>query len=61
MDPFVNDAGVITNKKDDVYLLPAATQFEGSGTVVATNRSGQWRSQVVKPLFESMPDQEILF
>ena len=40
MDPFVNDAGVITNKKDDVYLLPAATQFEGSGTVVATNRSG---------------------
>ena len=61
MDPFVNDAGVITNKKDDVYLLPAATQFEGSGTVVATNRSGQWRSQVVKPLFESMPDHEILF
>ena len=61
MDPFVNDAGVITNKKDDVYLLPAATQFEGSGTVVATNRSGQWRSQVVEPLFESMPDQEILF
>ena len=61
LDPFVNDAGVITNKKDDVYLLPAATQFEGSGTVVATNRSGQWRSQVVKPLFESMPDHEILF
>ena len=61
LDPFVNDAGVITNKKDDVYLLPAATQFEGSGTVVATNRSGQWRSQVVEPLFESMPDQEILF
>jgi len=61
MDPFVNDAGVVTNKKDDVYLLPAATQFEGSGTVVATNRSGQWRSQVVEPLFESMPDHEILF
>ncbi len=61
LDPFVNDAGVITNKKDDVYLLPAATQFETSGTVVATNRSGQWRSQVVKPLFESMPDHEILF
>ena len=61
LDPFVNDAGVITNKKDDVYLLPAATQFETSGTVVATNRSGQWRSQVVEPLFESMPDHEILF
>ena len=61
LDPFVNDAGVITNKKDGVYLLPAATQFEGCGTVVATNRSGQWRSQVVEPLFESMPDHEILF
>ena len=61
MDPFVNDAGVVTNKKDDVYLLPAATQYETSGTVVATNRSGQWRSQVCKPLYESMPDHEVLF
>ena len=61
MDPFVNDAGVITNKKDGVYLIPAATQYETSGTVVATNRSGQWRSQVCKPLYESMPDHEVLF
>ena len=61
MDPFVNDAGVITNKKDGVYFLPAATQYETSGTVVATNRSGQWRSQVCKPLYESMPDHEVLF
>ena len=61
MDPFVNDAGVITNKKDGVYLLPAATQYETSGTVVATNRSGQWRSQVCKPLYESIPDHEVLF
>ena len=61
MDPFVNDAGVVTNKKDGVYLLPAATQYETSGTVVATNRSGQWRSQVCKPLYESMPDHEVLF
>ena len=61
VDPFVNDAGVVTNKKDGVYLLPAATQYETSGTVVATNRSGQWRSQVCKPLYESMPDHEVLF
>lgn len=61
VDPFVNDAGVITNKKDNIYLLPAATQFETSGTVVATNRSGQWRSQVVQPLYESKPDHEVLF
>ena len=61
IDPFVNDAGVITNKKDNIFLLPAATQFETSGTVVATNRSGQWRSKVVEPLYESKPDHEILF
>lgn len=61
MDPFVNDAGVITNKKDNVYLLPAATQYENSGTVVATNRSGQWRSKVVDPLYESKSDHEVLF
>ena len=61
VDPFVNDAAVITNKKDNVYIIPASTQYETSGTVVATNRSGQWRSQVCKPLYESMPDHEVLF
>ena len=61
VDPFVNDAAVITNKKDNVYIIPASTQYETSGTVVATNRSGQWRSQVCKPLYESIPDHELLF
>ncbi|MBR8463377.1 formate dehydrogenase subunit alpha [Campylobacter sp. faydin G-24] len=61
LDPFVNEAGIITNKKDNIFLLPAATQFENSGTVVATNRSGQWRSKVVEPLYESKSDHEILF
>ncbi|PKI81433.1 formate dehydrogenase [Malaciobacter halophilus] len=60
-DPFVNEAAVLTDKQDDVFLLPAATQFETSGSVTATNRSVQWRTQVVEPLFESKPDQEILF
>lgn len=60
-DPFVNEAGVITNKKDNIFLLPSATQFETSGSVVATNRSGQWRSKVVEPLYESKTDHEILF
>ena len=61
VDPFVNDAAVITNKTDDVYVIPAATQYETSGTVVATNRSGQWRSQICAPLYESIPDHELLF
>lgn len=60
-DPFVNEAGVLTDKQDDVFLLPAATQFETSGSVTATNRSVQWRTQVVEPLYESKPDQDILF
>ena len=60
-DPFVNEAAVITNKKDGIYLLPATTQFETSGSVTATNRSVQWRFKVVESLYESMEDQEILF
>lgn len=60
-DPFVNEAGIIAERKDGIYLLPAATQFETSGSVTATNRSAQWRFKVIDPLYESMEDQEILF
>ncbi|RXK00269.1 formate dehydrogenase [Arcobacter sp. CECT 8986] len=60
-DPFVNEAAILTDKQDDVFILPAATQFETSGSVTATNRSVQWRTQVVEPLYESKPDQEVLF
>jgi formate dehydrogenase major subunit len=60
-DPFVNEAAILTDKQDDIFLLPAATQFETSGSVTATNRSAQWRSQVVEPLYESKPDQEVMF
>lgn len=60
-DPFVNEAGIIAERDDGIYLLPAATQFETSGSVTATNRSGQWRFKVVEPLYESKEDHEILF
>jgi len=60
-DPFVNEAAVLTDKQDDVFILPAATQFETSGSVTATNRSAQWRYQVVEPMYESKPDHEIMF
>ncbi|MDR3346270.1 MAG: formate dehydrogenase subunit alpha [Campylobacteraceae bacterium] len=60
-EPFVNEAAIITDKKDGIYILPVATQFESEGIVTATNRSGQWRSQVVKPLYESKEDQEVMF
>jgi len=48
-------------RKDGVYLLPAATQFETSGSVTASNRSIQWREKVIEPLFESKPDQTIMY
>ncbi len=61
IDPYVNDAAVITTRGDNMFLLPAASQVETSGTVVNTARSAQWRTKVVDPLYEARPDQEILF
>ncbi len=48
-------------RKDGVYLLPAATQFETSGSVTASNRSLQWREKVIEPLFESKADETIMY
>jgi len=48
------------NANRAVYLLPAATQFETSGSVTASNRSLQWRERVIEPLFESRTDQMIM-
>ena len=47
-------------RKDGVYLLPAATQFETAGSVTASNRSLQWREKVIEPLFESKPDHTLM-
>jgi formate dehydrogenase major subunit len=48
------------NPNRAVYLLPAATQFETSGSCTASNRSIQWREKVIEPLFESMPDHVLM-
>ena len=61
IDPYVNDAAVITTRENNMFLLPAASQVETSGTVVNTSRAAQWRSKVVEPLYEARPDHEILF
>jgi len=60
-EPFVNEAAIITDRKDGIYILPVATQFECEGTLSATNRSAQWRTQVVEPLYESKADHEVMF
>jgi formate dehydrogenase major subunit len=48
-------------RQDNVYLLPAATQMETSGSVTASNRSIQWREQVIEPMFESRTDHMIMY
>ena len=61
VDPFPHDAVSYIESDNEVFLLPACTQLETEGSVTATNRSIQWRSKVVEPLFDSKPDQEIMF
>ncbi|MEY8881173.1 formate dehydrogenase subunit alpha [Donghicola sp. XS_ASV15] len=60
IDPFPTVSAVLHDRTDGVYLLPATTQFETRGSVTASNRSIQWRDQVVDPLFESKPDHVII-
>ncbi|WP_194438386.1 formate dehydrogenase subunit alpha [Vibrio fluminensis] len=61
VDPYPTVAAVMNDRTDGVYLLPATTQFETYGSVTASNRSLQWRDQVIQPLFDSKPDHEIMY
>ncbi len=61
VDPYPSASAVMPDRKEGVYLLPAATQFETSGIATASNRSIQWREKVVEPLFESKPDHTIMY
>ena len=49
------------NPNRAVYLLPACTQFETSGSATASNRSLQWREKVIEPLWESRSDHMIMY
>jgi formate dehydrogenase major subunit len=49
------------NANRAVYLLPACTQFETSGSITASNRSIQWREKVIEPLWESRSDHMIMY
>jgi formate dehydrogenase major subunit len=63
IDPFPSATGAMGAmvRKDGMYLLPAATQFECAGSATASNRSIQWREKVIEPLFESKPDHTIMY
>jgi formate dehydrogenase major subunit len=60
IDPYPTVSAILHDRTDGAYLLPAATQFETSGSVTASNRSLQWREKVVDPVFESLPDHTIM-
>jgi formate dehydrogenase major subunit len=52
---------VQSGRKEGAYLLPVCTQFECKGSRVASNRAMQWGEQVVKPIFESKDDLEVMY
>src|SRR5262249_32395112 len=60
-DPHPTTWAVLSERKNDTYLLPICTQFETSGSRTASNRSLQWGEQVVKPIFESKDDYEVMY
>jgi formate dehydrogenase major subunit len=60
-DPYPTHLAVMSDRQNDTYLLPTCTQFEQRGSATASNRSLQWREQIVEPLFESKTDAEILY
>ena len=61
IDPYPSVSAVLSDRKDNVYLMPACTQLETSGSATASNRSLQWREKIFDPAFESKPDHEILY
>jgi formate dehydrogenase major subunit len=60
-DPVPTTWALMGNRKDNTYLLPAATSYEVAGSRTASNRSLQWGEQIVKPIFESKDDNEIMY
>src|SRR6202008_828004 len=52
---------VLSERKNNTYLLPIGTQFESSGTRTASNRALQWYEPVVKPIFECKDDYEAIY
>jgi len=61
VDPYPTATAVMQDRTDNMYLLPACTQFENYGSVTASNRSLQWRDKVIDPLFESLSDHTIMY
>jgi formate dehydrogenase major subunit len=59
-DPVPTTWSVVSERKDNTYLLPIATSYETDGSRTASNRAIQWGEQIVKPIFESKNDLEVM-
>jgi formate dehydrogenase major subunit len=60
-DPYPTTWSVLSERKNGTYLLPMCTSFESSGSRTASNRSLQWGEQIVKPVFESNNDYDVIY
>jgi formate dehydrogenase major subunit len=60
-DPHPTTWAVLSERKDGTYLLPVATSYETNGSRTSSNRAIQWGEQIVKPIFESKDDNEIMY
>jgi formate dehydrogenase major subunit len=52
---------VEAGRTESTYLLPVCTQFETSGSRVASNRSLQWGEMIVPPSFEQKDDYQVIY
>jgi formate dehydrogenase major subunit len=60
VDPFVTNTAVLPDRKDGIYLLPGATNYEQPCSSTNTNRDLQWRQKVVDPVWEGRTDLAIM-
>ncbi|HZE45364.1 MAG TPA: formate dehydrogenase subunit alpha [Xanthobacteraceae bacterium] len=60
-DPVPTTWAVLSERKNDTYLLPICTSYECNGSRTASNRSLQWGEQITKPVFESKDDNEVMY
>jgi formate dehydrogenase major subunit len=61
IDPVPTATAVIGERKNDTYLLPAASTMEYAGSVTNSQRAVQWRDKVINPVFEAKTDYEIAY
>jgi formate dehydrogenase major subunit len=60
-DPHPTTFAALHARTDNTYLLPICTQFEVAGSRTASNRSVQWGSKIVEPIFESDNDFAVTY